>query len=114
MIGVIRKVKGKDAYFLDGKQVSKKVFDRKMNASIPKDRRGIAPGGRKKRWRNWPMVSDAMAVHFKQLPLARKLDKARGAPPTEYTKQGQPIWTSEAHKRAFIKAHGVHDNNSYL
>lgn len=114
MVGVIRKIKGKDAYFLDGKQVSKKVFDKKMNASIPKDRRGIAPLGRKKRFGHWPMKSDAMAVHPKQLALARKLDKDRGAPPTEYTTGGRPIWTSEAHKRAFNKAHGVHDNNSYL
>lgn len=114
MVGVIRKIKGKDCFFIDGKQVSKKVFDKKMNASIPKDRRGIAPGGRKKRWRNWPMASDAMGVHPKQIELARKLDRDRGAPPTEYTKDGRPIWTSEKHKRAFCRAHGTHDNNSYL
>ncbi len=63
---------------------------------------------------SWPLHSDAMAVHPKQLELARKLDRNRGAPPTEYDRQGRPVWTSEAHKREYNKAHGVHDNNTYF
>lgn len=96
-------------YLIDGRAVSPDVFRESFPDQLILP--GQPPAGPS--LTGWPMVSEAMAVHPKQLELARKLDRDRGAPPTEYTPKGQPIFTSERHKRAFIKAHGVHDNNSY-
>ncbi len=68
----------------------------------------------------WPMPGSlAMAVSAKQMKLARKLDYERGVPPTEYKPDARghtfrPVFTSENHKRRFIKAHGYHDNNAFL
>jgi hypothetical protein len=96
-------------YVLDGKPVSKDEFDAAFPDQIilPGQTLGTpSPAG-------WPMKSDAMAVHPTQIDLARKLDRDRGAPPTDYTVGGRPILLSERHKRAYIKAHGYHDKNSY-
>ncbi len=76
-----------------------------------------APASRQ-RPEGWPMVSTAMAVNIEQVELAQKKDRELGAPPTEYKadREGysaQPVFTSEAHKRQFIKAHGMHDRNSF-
>lgn len=109
MKGVIRGHGEKTTYWIDGRQVTKGEFDAAFPDKPLKsdDLMTPFPG-------NWPMHSDAMEVHPKQLELAKKLDRQRGAPPTEYDSLNRPIWTSEAHKRKYIRAHGVHDNNSYL
>lgn len=108
MTGKMRYTRGKLRYFLDGREVSRATYNRMMKAA--REAHHIVP----KRYGQWPMMSEAMGVHPKQIGLARKLDKDRGAPPTNYTSDGRPILTSEAHKRAYCKAHGVHDRNSYL
>jgi hypothetical protein len=61
----------------------------------------------------WPFASDALGVHPQQIELAKKRDRDRGAPPTEYTKIGQPIMQSPSHMRAFLKAHKYHHRNSF-
>ena len=109
MKGAIKTVRGKDRYYLDGKEVTKRAFFKAFPDRLADGAHHIVP---KKRHAHWPMVSVAMAVHSSQVDLARELDKKRGAPPTEY-KGGCPVWTSERHKRAYCRAHGVHDNNSY-
>ncbi len=98
-------------YFVDGVQVSKRKFEK---AFPPKP----VSASRAHRYGQWPMKSDAMAVRPKQLELAKKLDRERGAPPTEYVQSGDgytahPVFTSESHKRKFIRAHKMHDNNSF-
>lgn len=97
-------------YLLDGKEVTHDEFWAAYQAGLP----GIpGEGPMVPSSKGWPMASEAMSVHPKQIDLAKKLDRQRGAPPTEYNQKGQPIWTSEDHKRKFNRAHGVHDNNSY-
>lgn len=98
-------------YYVDGVQVTKRAFDK---AFPPK------PAGTsfQKRYGQWPMHSVAMGVRPKQLELAKKLDRERGAPPTDYAISpdgytAYPVLTSESHKRAFNKAHGKHDRNAY-
>ncbi len=99
-------------YKINGEEVTQAKFDARLpshpiEAPMPRQR----PEG-------WPMVSTAMAVNIEQVELAQKKDRELGAPATEYKpdREGysaQPVFTSEAHKRQFIKAHGMHDRNAF-
>lgn len=99
---------GNEVYLIHGKEVTAEEYERALNSGKGEDV-NFAPSPA-----NFPMKSMAMEVHPKQIDLAKKLDRERGAPPTDYTLGGRPIWTSESHKRKFNRAHGKHDNNSYL
>lgn len=58
----------------------------------------------------WPIVSDAAAIHPDQIPEAREYDRQHGVP-TEYTRDGQPVFTDRAHRKAYCEAHGLYDRN---
>lgn len=111
MTGIIRKVKGVDCYFLDGKKVDKARFDREMNKARPKIAPKIIkrPRGMK---RGYPikLVSMAVTTHRRDTMIAECVK--RGVP-TEYTKGGRPIIRDAAHYKQFRRAFGVHQNNSY-
>ncbi len=96
-------------YRIDGIVVSEVFFRERFpdHAILPGQDLGVPSTA------GWPMKSDAMSVNPRSLDVARKRDREVGAPPTEYTKVGQPIFVSERHKRAFVRAHGCHDRNSY-
>lgn len=114
MVGVIRKIKGKDRYFLDGKEVSKRVFDREMDAAIPEDRRGIAPGGKRLAAvkRGYPYDSMAICVHPDDVGAAMAKAAKMGVP-TEYKANGAAVIRDAAHRKAVMKMEGLHDRNSY-
>lgn len=108
MTGVIRKIKGKDAYFLDGKQVTKRAFDAAMD--LPVTRKPVRrPRGMK---RGYPIKSVALGVHPDQVPSAREQAKAKGVP-TDFTPGGRPILRDAGHRKRYLKAFGFHDRNSY-
>lgn len=100
---------GLEVYMMGGQEVTAEEYHRALGTDLLDGEvvGTLHPKG-------WPMASEAMEVHPSQVELAKKLDKKRGAPPTEYNRLGQPIFTSERHKRAFIKVHGCHDNNAYF
>ncbi len=106
MIGIIRKIKGKECYFLDGKQVTKAVFDKTMD--LPLDRKPV----NKRCKRGYPIKSVACAVISKNAKKAEAEAAKRGVP-TEYTKGGRPILRDAQHRKQFLKAFGLHDRNSY-
>lgn len=58
----------------------------------------------------WPMVSDALAV-FPEDVKAERAEAYRRGVPTEYTEQGQPIFTSSGHRAAYCRAMDVIDRN---
>ena len=58
----------------------------------------------------WPIVSDAMGVLPMQIAEAKKLDTKLGVS-ADYTKEGQPIFRSQGHRKKFCEAHGVYDLN---
>ena len=60
---------------------------------------------------NWPMTSSAVGVHPDEVPGRMEFDKAKGVP-TEYTSDGDPIFTSKAHRTNYCQAYGVHDRNA--
>lgn len=64
---------------------------------------GDAPAG-------WPMLSDGMGVHPKQIPAAIAEDKRRGVK-VEYSEDGRAKYDNQAHRNQHLKAFGKHDNN---
>ncbi len=59
---------------------------------------------------NWPMKSEAMAVHPDQVGEAHADAVKRGVP-TEFDKSGCPIFTSPGHRKRFCEAYGAYDRN---
>lgn len=60
---------------------------------------------------NWPMESDALAVHPAQVKEAEQASIDAGIP-THFNKQtGAPIFNSPSHRKAYCKAYGFYDRN---
>jgi hypothetical protein len=55
-----------------------------------------------------PLVSDALAVHPRQVQEAIA-DAAKKGVPTEFQKDGRPILRSREHRKAYMKAYGFFD-----
>lgn len=61
----------------------------------------------------WPMEPCyASGVNANQAQELRDYLKSRGVE-TEVTKDGDPIYTSAAHRKRALKARGMHDRNSF-
>lgn len=59
-----------------------------------------------------PIVSESMGCHPDQRDGMIAECKRAGVP-TEYTADGCPVLTSQAHKRAFMGAFGYHEKNAF-
>ncbi len=97
MKGVIRGEK----YYIDGREVSKAEFDE----AFPDIGAGVNSPCHFK-----PIVSDALAVHPKQVQEATEDAKRKGVP-TEFLPDGRPILRTRGHRRAYLRAYGFHDRN---
>lgn len=60
----------------------------------------------------WPMTCCASGVNAEQAGELRSHFAEKGIP-TEVTKDGDPIYTSSAHRKKALKARGFHDKDSY-
>jgi hypothetical protein len=60
----------------------------------------------------YPYASYAVGVDISEVPGQMKLDKAAGVP-TNYNKDGDPIFTSRGHRKQYLKHVGFHDRNSF-
>ena len=98
--------KGKWIFFLNNKEVTEKEY----RAVYPLPEQGGVFAG--PALSGWPLISDALKVHPKQIELAKKMDKDRGVH-VDYTSAGQPIFQNREHRRQFLRAHGKIDRNSY-
>jgi len=113
MTGRIIGTGSKTRYVIDGKDVSKEEFD----AAFPEKSftEAVGDGSGLIAWHR-PVVSDAAAVHVKQIPEAMARDKLHGLD-IEYTPDdgegggGRPKFTSRGQRRAFLKSMGWHDNS---
>lgn len=65
------------------------------------------PTKKRQGWQR-PLESDALAVHPDLRDEATKDAKYKGVP-TEFNGDGCPIFTSEVHKRKYLKAYGYMD-----
>lgn len=114
---VEKTVRGRKEYYIDGRLVE----EREYHKAIEKGRgsrtlaEGISdhsPSRKRHEKRGYPIESVALAVTRKRIPEQMKRDAERGVP-TEYTKGGRPILRDAAHRKAYLKAYGYHDRNSF-
>jgi len=61
----------------------------------------------------WPMASYAAGVHPKQIPDMKEFDKKHEVP-TDYTPDGDPVFTGPKHRKKYCEAHGLFDRNAGL
>jgi putative FmdB family regulatory protein len=59
---------------------------------------------------NWPLLSDAMAVHPDQIAEATSANRRNGTN-VGYTPDGRAIFESRAQRKAHCQAYGYHDNS---
>lgn len=101
MRGVIRGSGDRTTYHIDGKEVTKAEF---LIAFPDK------PVGPEAMVQFKPIVSDALAVHPRQVQEATE-DAARKGVPTEFLSDGRPILRTRAHRKAYLRAYGFHDKH---
>jgi len=77
------------------------VMHRDFKADFSKQRHGDI----------WPMASYAAGVHYKQISEMRKFDKQHEVP-TDYTEDGDPVFTGPKHRKKYCEAHGLFDRNA--
>jgi hypothetical protein len=115
MTGTIRYAKTLDAagewverptYYLDGRVVTFDVFTEAFPDQLVLP--GQVPGGHLPGC--WPLPSEAAAVHPAQAREAADHAKKLGVP-TEFNGLGQPVFTDRAHRKRFLKAHGMVDRS---
>jgi hypothetical protein len=81
-------------YLADGREVSKRKFD-----SLVQRSEGCPMAS--KAWQR-PLVSNAAGVHRKQRQEAIEHVRSKGVP-TDFTADGRPVFTSRAHRKAYLK-----------
>lgn len=66
------------------------------------------------RWagHTWPMVSHSAAIHPDQIGEFRAAAQRDGVP-TDYTETGEPILTSKAHRKRYLKHRGFIDKRGF-
>lgn len=102
MIGKIVGFGEKAKYIIDGNEVTKAVFDR----SFPD--KPIGDGSGLTGWR--PLASDALAVHASQVVEAAE-DAKNKKVPTDFTKDGRPIFRTREHRKEYMRAYGYFDRS---
>lgn len=98
--------KKRPTYYLNGKRVSlKRLLERYPDALdnfIPQLALGTSSG--------WPMVSDALAVHPKQVDQANARAKRHGIQ-VQYRPDGRPVIPDASNRYKLLKLEAFHDNN---
>ncbi len=96
-------------YLLDGQEVTQERFEE----AFPEQAivAGEPPGG--PALTGWPIHSEALAYHPKQIPEARKYLESRGLGDTQIDSMGRPVLRDRMHRRRFMKGLGKHDNKSF-
>lgn len=83
-------------YFIDGKEVSKKVFDKRF----PDKPIGAPASGNHS---GWPRVSRALSVHPNQAGQLRNILKSHGHDPAQVRNDGKLEIRSQRQQREFVK-----------
>jgi putative FmdB family regulatory protein len=68
--------------------------------------------GKSRGGNGYPMASYAVGIGACEVPAQMIIDKKAGVP-TNYTKDGDPIFTSRGHRKKYLKHVGFHDRNSF-
>lgn len=100
----IEQVNGVARYFLGHKEVTEAQY----RAEYPAPTEHGIPGGMP--LKGWPIISDALAVHPKQVAEHEALCRSKGVP-TQTLKDGRVILRDRAHRKQYLKAFNYHDRN---
>lgn len=83
------------------------VYDPDSDSVVEKKAERIHTPGK------WPIASDSVGVHPSQIDEVKRVDKMIGAPRTEYTSDGRPIFESQSHQNQYLKARGWKNRARY-
>jgi hypothetical protein len=61
---------------------------------------------------NWPMESDAAGVGVEQVAECSKYVAERGVPTEFNAETGNPVFTSQGHRKRFCQVTGLYDRNA--
>jgi len=100
----------KDRYFIDGKEVTKRQWEKafpqkKLRETLDG---GKAPGGPSPA--GWPVLSDSAGVHPDQIPEAVAAAAKHGVR-IEFNKDGQAIFESPGQRKAYNELYSLYDKN---
>lgn len=59
----------------------------------------------------WPMVSTAAGINPDEVEEFKKIDARHGVP-TQYTPDGDPIFTSRSHRKRYLQLHNLFDRDA--
>lgn len=104
MTGKIKGKPGQETYWIDGVEVDKEAFD----LAFPNKPLGDGPGGCNLGC--WPMLSDALSVHPKQVEQANARNKKHGVN-VEYRPDGKAVVPDRAARKRVLRLEKFHDNN---
>jgi len=107
----IKVVSGKMKYFIGDREVTASEFTGSFQTKpldVSQDDVEHHTAG----YLGYPIKSVALAVHSSQVKEAQDDSVKRGVP-TEFTKGGRPILRDAAHRKAYLRAYGYHDRNSF-
>lgn len=96
----------KNRYYEGDKEITREEYEGKFPSRLDLN---SPPGGQRPGC--WPMLSDAMGVHPNQIAEAYQ-DSLRRGVPTDFHQDGRPIFTDQAHRKAYAKAYGYRDRNA--
>lgn len=99
----------KTTYFLDGLEVTREQYEAASPSKLHElleARKG--PDGHRSNC--WPMYSDAAGINPEQRQQATEGARKAGVP-TEFTRDGRAIFTSQKHRRDYCRLLGFHDRN---
>lgn len=92
-------------YYLEGREVTHDEFW----AAFPEPASGGRAGDSFVGWK--PLASDALAVHGAQVKEATE-DSAKKGVPTEFLKDGRPVFRSREHRKKYMQAYGFFDRSA--
>jgi hypothetical protein len=107
---IVYGARGNKLFFIDGEPATRAQVDAQFpNRISDLLKTGKGPDGHRSSC--WPMTgSSALEVTPDRIPEAMKVDAEAGVP-TDYNRDGQPIFRDRSHRREYLKAHGAHDRS---
>lgn len=115
VVGTVRQRAGKTVYFLDGVEVTKAKFDATFPSRLKELLSGDGPGvevNTLHRSACWPMESQAMGVHPRQ--VAKENERLRAAGSKCYHRRnGKLVIPSQGERKKVMKLKAMRDNNAF-
>lgn len=108
---IVYESNGNRRFYVDGKEVTQAEHDRLTVSKIEDllaEPIELLPGQTPK---CWPMKSDALAVHPKQIPEAMARNKRRGLHVDYDPRDGRAILNDRGQRRDLMRIENCHDNN---